>query len=102
MIGHEYLIGQVFHVQCYTVNRAWHHLEHQAAVAPCSIGDMEISQILKEKSNMDSTSDASTYYQSETHDDHVFKPKEDKDNANEVFSMDYTPARRKPPIHNLN
>ncbi|KAG5136642.1 hypothetical protein JHK82_021373 [Glycine max] len=51
---------------------------------------------------MDSTSDASTYYQSETHDDHVFKPKEDKDNANEVFSMDYTPARRKPPIHNLN
>ncbi|KAL3004090.1 hypothetical protein AAZX31_08G142900 [Glycine max] len=60
------------------------------------------AQILKEKSNMDSTSDARTYYQSETHDDHVFKPKEDKDNANEVFSMDYTPARRKPPIHNLN
>ncbi|KHN29135.1 hypothetical protein glysoja_008470, partial [Glycine soja] len=68
----------------------------------CFISINARAQILKEKSNMDSTSDASTYYQSETHDDHVFKPKEDKDNANEVFSMDYTPARRKPPIHNLN
>jgi len=34
--------------------------------------------------------------------DHVFKPREGKDNANKVFSMDYSPARRKPPIHNLN
>ncbi|XP_019463314.1 PREDICTED: uncharacterized protein LOC109362159 [Lupinus angustifolius] len=30
-----------------------------------------------------------------------FKPKEDGEvNESEVFSMDYTPARRKPPIHN--
>ncbi|KAE9610256.1 hypothetical protein Lal_00006393 [Lupinus albus] len=30
-----------------------------------------------------------------------FKPKEDGEaNEGEVFSMDYTPPRRKPPIHN--
>jgi len=34
--------------------------------------------------------------------DDEFNPKEGKDNANDVFSMDYSAARRKPPIHNLN
>ncbi|KHN34030.1 hypothetical protein glysoja_030484, partial [Glycine soja] len=69
----------------------------------CFISIHARARVLKEKSNMvDSTSsDASTAHHSETH-DHVFKPKEGKYNANEVFSMDYTPARRKPPIHNLN
>lgn len=34
--------------------------------------------------------------------DEIFNPKENnKGNADaEVFSMDYSPARRKPPIHN--
>jgi hypothetical protein len=33
--------------------------------------------------------------------DHMFKPKEEDHHVgDEVFSMDYTPARRKPPIHN--
>ncbi|RDX79588.1 hypothetical protein CR513_39972, partial [Mucuna pruriens] len=60
------------------------------------------ARTLKEKSNMVSARDASTAHdQKETH-DNVFKPKEGKDNASEVFSMDYSPARRKPPIHNLN
>ncbi|KAL2342963.1 hypothetical protein Fmac_004248 [Flemingia macrophylla] len=55
------------------------------------------ARTLKEKRY---TGGSSTTHYKETH-DHVFKPKEDKGNANEVFSMDYTPARRKPPIHNL-
>jgi len=32
--------------------------------------------------------------------DHMFKAKEEHNVGDEVFSMDYTPARRKPPIHN--
>ncbi|XP_020215609.1 uncharacterized protein LOC109799451 [Cajanus cajan] len=66
----------------------------------CFISIHARARKLKEKSNTVSSGDSSTTHK-ETH-DNVFKPKEGKDNGNEVFSMDYTPARRKPPIHNLN
>ncbi|KAK7358887.1 hypothetical protein VNO77_00827 [Canavalia gladiata] len=66
----------------------------------CFISIQARARTLKEKSNIvASTRDANTTHHKQTH-DHVFKPKEDDNNAGEVFSMDYTPARRKPPIHN--
>jgi hypothetical protein len=51
------------------------------------------ARTLKEKSND---------VMSNTHNkvDHMFKAKEEHNVGDEVFSMDYTPARRKPPIHN--
>ncbi|TKY60380.1 hypothetical protein E2542_SST17478 [Spatholobus suberectus] len=67
----------------------------------CFISIHARARTFKEKSNMVSTRDPSTAHHRETH-DHVYKPKEGKDHASEVFSMDYTPVRRKPPIHNLN
>lgn len=50
------------------------------------------ARTLKEKSNT-----ANYYKEAE---DHMFKPREGDNGGDEVFSMDYTPARRKPPIHN--
>ncbi|KAK7247517.1 hypothetical protein RIF29_42400 [Crotalaria pallida] len=64
------------------------------------------ARTLKERSNIPSTRDAHNNNDNnnnkEAHGDVKFKPKEDHDegNAGEMFSMDYTPARRKPPIHN--
>ncbi|KAK7318503.1 hypothetical protein RJT34_03205 [Clitoria ternatea] len=53
------------------------------------------ARTLKEESNIIANS---------TRDDNketrVLKPKEDEDNEGEVLSMDYSPARRKTPIHN--
>ncbi|KAF7840053.1 putative transmembrane protein [Senna tora] len=55
---------------------------------------------LKEKSKGKSDN----YVHKEGHDDddhhQIFKPKANNNAEGEVFSMDYTPARRKPPIHN--
>lgn len=54
------------------------------------------ARILKEKSN-----DVVSISHDKEAEDHVFKAKEeDHNNGGEVFAMDYTPARRKPPIHN--
>ncbi|XP_027367481.1 uncharacterized protein LOC113873525 [Abrus precatorius] len=67
----------------------------------CFISIQVRARTHREKSNIaTSTKDASSANHKETVHDHVlFKPK-DADNSGEVFSMDYTPARRKPPIHN--
>ncbi|KAJ1429733.1 hypothetical protein SESBI_08136 [Sesbania bispinosa] len=57
------------------------------------------ARILKERNNQTS-GDANTAQHKEAHAD-LFKPKEEEGNvSSEVFSMDYTPASRKPPIHN--
>ena len=57
------------------------------------------ARTLKEVSNLTS-GDATTAHNKEGHDG-KFKPEEHEFNAgSEVFSMDYTPASRKPPIHN--
>ncbi|AET04626.1 uncharacterized protein [Medicago truncatula] len=60
----------------------------------CFISIQARARTLKEKSN-DVTSN--THNNKE---DHMFKAKEEHNVGDEVFSMDYTPARRKPPIHN--
>lgn len=57
------------------------------------------ARVLKERSNL-SSEDASTAQHREVHGD-LFKPKDEDVNVKgEVFSMDYSPASRKPPIHN--
>lgn len=57
------------------------------------------ARVLKERSNLNSE-DANKAQHKEVHGD-LFKPKEEDANVNgEVFSMDYSPASRKPPIHN--
>ncbi|XP_057421224.1 uncharacterized protein LOC130715171 [Lotus japonicus] len=66
----------------------------------CFISIQARARALKEKSNIASSKDDRTAHHKEEQ-DHMFKPKKGEDNVdNEVFSMDYTPARRKPPIHN--
>ncbi|XP_054804873.1 uncharacterized protein LOC129307946 [Prosopis cineraria] len=69
----------------------------------CFISLQARARSLKEKETINSTG----HEQQEGHDHHqtVLKPKANNNNeANnaegEVFSMDYTPASRKPPIHN--
>ncbi|KAI5384296.1 uncharacterized protein LOC127105918 [Lathyrus oleraceus] len=62
----------------------------------CFISIQARARILKEKSN-----DVESISHDKEAEDHVFKAKEeDHNNGGEVFAMDYTPARRKPPIHN--
>lgn len=54
------------------------------------------ARTLKEKNN-----DVMSTSNNKEAQDHMFKAKEEDHNVgDEVFSMDYTPARRKPPIHN--
>ncbi|KAK4256753.1 hypothetical protein QN277_006438 [Acacia crassicarpa] len=62
----------------------------------CFISSQATARTLKERINGNSR-----VHKKEARDG-IFKPKEnDKGNADgEVFSMDYTPARKKPPIHN--
>ncbi|XP_028765947.1 uncharacterized protein LOC114723877 [Neltuma alba] len=60
----------------------------------CFISSQATARSLKERIN------GNIRDRKEAHDG-VLKTKEDEGNADcEVFSMDYTPARRKPPIHN--
>lgn len=56
----------------------------------------DAARTLKEKSK-----DTDTTNNKEVQ-DNMFKAKEEDHNnvGDDVFSMDYTPARRKPPIHN--
>ncbi|CAK8578900.1 unnamed protein product [Lathyrus sativus] len=62
----------------------------------CFISIQARARILKEKSN-----DVVSVSHDKEAQDHEFKAKEeDHNNGDEVFAMDYTPARRKPPIHN--
>ncbi|KAJ1412912.1 hypothetical protein SESBI_20064 [Sesbania bispinosa] len=65
----------------------------------CFISIQARARTLKEKGN--TTRDPRTAHNNEEQ-DHAFKAKEGEENnaGNEVFSMDYTPASRKPPIHN--
>ncbi|CAJ2641641.1 unnamed protein product [Trifolium pratense] len=57
------------------------------------------ARVLKERSNQ-SGEDANKAQHKEVHVD-MFKLKEGEEKGDsEVFSMDYTPASRKPPIHN--
>lgn len=63
---------------------------------------MFVARTLKERIEKGDGNDA---YRAEKEglDHQSFKPKENNNNNEvngEVFSMDYTPARRKPPIHN--
>ncbi|OIW18187.1 hypothetical protein TanjilG_31307 [Lupinus angustifolius] len=63
----------------------------------CFISIQARARALKERSNVGNSSNV---HNKEEH-DVKFKPKEDDEGKKgEVFSMDYTPARRKPPIHN--
>ncbi|XP_061355595.1 uncharacterized protein LOC133300115 [Gastrolobium bilobum] len=65
----------------------------------CSFSIQSTARTLRERSNRTS-GDANTDHHMEAHAD-LFKPKEEEFNTGgEVFSMDYTPASRKPPIHN--
>ncbi|KAL1364780.1 hypothetical protein HN51_012933 [Arachis hypogaea] len=67
----------------------------------CFITIQARARTLKERSNMGGTTkDANIDH--DHHGDDKFKPKEDEGNGSsgEVFAMDYTPASRKPPIHN--
>ncbi|XP_057440158.1 uncharacterized protein LOC130732049 [Lotus japonicus] len=60
------------------------------------------ARLLKEKSNQQTIAEVSTtQHNKEAHVDQ-FKPKEEEEvnGGAEVFSMDYSPASRKPPIHN--
>ncbi|KAG4392810.1 hypothetical protein GLYMA_04G217600v4 [Glycine max] len=58
------------------------------------------ARTLKEKSNLTS-GDVNTVQHNKEAIAKVFKPKdEDVNVGGDVFSMDYTPASRKPPIHN--
>ncbi|MED6107485.1 hypothetical protein PIB30_014583 [Stylosanthes scabra] len=74
----------------------------------CFITLQARARTLKERNNMGSgttTTDANTGRDDviNHHGDDKFKPKEDEGNggnSGEVFAMDYTPASRKPPIHN--
>ncbi|WJX47694.1 hypothetical protein P8452_34355 [Trifolium repens] len=62
----------------------------------CFISIQARARTLKEKSN----DEMNTLHNKEAQ-DHMFKAKEEDHHVgDEVFSMDYTPARRKPPIHN--
>ncbi|XP_061343738.1 uncharacterized protein LOC133289753 [Gastrolobium bilobum] len=64
----------------------------------CFISNQARARTLKEKSKI--VGSTSTAHYKEVHDP-IFKPKEDEDNAGgEMFSVDYTAVRRKPPIHN--
>ncbi|CAL0306636.1 unnamed protein product [Lupinus luteus] len=63
----------------------------------CFISTQATARALKERSNIGNSSNV----HNKEEDDVKFKPKEDDEGKKgEVFSMDYTPARRKPPIHN--
>ncbi|KAI4345148.1 hypothetical protein L6164_012302 [Bauhinia variegata] len=65
----------------------------------CFVSIHARARTLKESSNI-ASGDANTAPHRESHDD-TFKPKDNELNTDsEVFSMDYSPARRKPPIHN--
>ncbi|KAK2391060.1 hypothetical protein P8452_28209 [Trifolium repens] len=58
------------------------------------------ARVLKERSNQSGEDHANKAQHKEVHAD-MFKLKEGEENTDsEVFSMDYTPASRKPPIHN--
>lgn len=58
------------------------------------------ARTLKEKTNITSGHANTVQHNKESHAE-VFKPKdEDVNVGGDVFSMDYTPASRKPPIHN--
>ncbi|MED6205042.1 hypothetical protein PIB30_014265 [Stylosanthes scabra] len=60
------------------------------------------ARTLKETSNLTNRGDARN--NKEAHDNKIKAEEHDHDEVNddgsEVFSMDYTPASRKPPIHN--
>ncbi|KAE9602800.1 hypothetical protein Lal_00049920 [Lupinus albus] len=63
----------------------------------CFISLQAKARELKERSNIGNTIDVNNKEEDEV----KFKPKEDDEGKKgEVFSMDYTPATRKPPIHN--
>ncbi|KAI5405144.1 hypothetical protein KIW84_052067 [Lathyrus oleraceus] len=58
------------------------------------------ARVLKERSNQSSEDASKSQKHKEVHAD-LFKLKEEEGNVDsEVFAMDYTPASRKPPIHN--
>ncbi|RDY07482.1 hypothetical protein CR513_08402, partial [Mucuna pruriens] len=68
----------------------------------CLFSSQTIARTLKEKNNL-SSGDANTAQQHNKKEAHaeVFRPKDEEVNVGgDVFSMDYTPASRKPPIHN--
>ncbi|XP_027339081.1 uncharacterized protein LOC113852885 [Abrus precatorius] len=64
----------------------------------CFFSIQSRARTLKESSNLTS-GDPNTAQHKEAH-ANVFKPKEEDNVSGDVFSMDYTPASRKPPIHN--
>ncbi|KAI4317167.1 hypothetical protein L6164_025062 [Bauhinia variegata] len=67
----------------------------------CLISIQARARTLKERSNV-ANGDANTAHtDKEAHDD-TFKPKDTElvNTDGEEFSMDYTPASKKPPIHN--
>ncbi|QCE15297.1 uncharacterized protein LOC114164814 [Vigna unguiculata] len=71
-----------------------------AFVILCLFSNQIIARTLKEKTNITS-GDASTVQHSKESHAEVFKPKdEDVNVGGDVFAADYTPASRKPPIHN--
>ncbi|XP_014489969.1 uncharacterized protein LOC106752742 [Vigna radiata var. radiata] len=71
-----------------------------AFVILCLFSNQTIARTLKEKTNT-ARGDASTVQHSKESHAEVFKPKdEDVNVGGDVFSVDYTPASRKPPIHN--
>ncbi|CAJ1974612.1 unnamed protein product [Sphenostylis stenocarpa] len=71
-----------------------------AFVILCLFSTQTIARTLKEKNSITS-GDASTVQHNQQSHAEVFKPKdEDVNVGGDVFSMDYTPASRKPPIHN--
>ncbi|KAL5075274.1 hypothetical protein RYX36_014258, partial [Vicia faba] len=58
------------------------------------------ARVLKELSNQSSEDANKSQQQKQVHAD-LFKLKEEEGNVDsQVFAMDYTPASRKPPIHN--
>lgn len=57
------------------------------------------ARVLKERSNQSSEEASKSQKHKEVHAD-LFKLKEEGNVDSEVFAMDYTPASRKPPIHN--
>ncbi|ESW09570.1 hypothetical protein PHAVU_009G138100 [Phaseolus vulgaris] len=71
-----------------------------AFVILCLFSPQTIARTLKEKTNITSGHANTVQHNKESHAE-VFKPKdEDVNVGGDVFSMDYTPASRKPPIHN--
>ncbi|TKY73883.1 hypothetical protein E2542_SST02640 [Spatholobus suberectus] len=71
-----------------------------AFVILCLFSSQTIARTLKEKNNL-SSGDANTAQHTKEAHAEVIKPKDEEVNVGgDVFSMDYTPASRKPPIHN--